>query len=43
MGHATEKAILITFCDMLSDLNENKMIQVSMDGLKTNWIFFKIL
>ena len=32
-GHATAKTIFTLFCDEHSDLNENKMILVSMNGL----------
>ena len=32
-GHATAKAAFTLFCDVLSNLNENKMILVWMNGL----------
>ena len=44
MCHATANDLLENFSDVINNVDGgNRMIQVSMDGLLTNWKFFNSL
>ena len=43
LGNTRADTILVTFNDYMSTLDPNKMIQISVDGLSTNWKFMESL